>query len=108
MQQRMTPANALAALDQAGKAALGMFKHGSLEVEIFQPSGIDRQTPHRRDELCVVISGRGYFVCGDVRQAFGPGELLFVPAGRPHHFEDFSQDFSAWVMFYGPPGGEAA
>jgi mannose-6-phosphate isomerase-like protein (cupin superfamily) len=108
MQQRMTPAAALAALDQAGKASLGLFKHGSLEVEIFQPCGIDTQTPHRRDEVCVVISGKGYFVCGDTRQPFGPGEVLFVPAGRPHHFEDFSKDFSAWVMFYGPQGGEAA
>jgi mannose-6-phosphate isomerase-like protein (cupin superfamily) len=108
MQQRMTPATALAALDQAKKTMVGMFKHGSLEVEIFQPVGIDTQTPHRRDELCMVISGKGYFVCGDTRQPFGPGELLFVPAGTPHHFEDFSRDFSAWVMFYGPQGGEAA
>jgi mannose-6-phosphate isomerase-like protein (cupin superfamily) len=108
MQQRMNPATALAALDQAKKAAVSMFKHGSLEVEIFQPAGIDTQTPHRRDELCMVISGKGYFVCGDTRQPFGPGELLFVPAGTAHHFEDFSRDFSAWVMFYGPQGGEAA
>ena len=108
MQQRMTPAHALATLDRAGRSTLGMFKHGSLELEIFQPCGIDAQTPHRRDELCVVIAGRGYFVCGDTRQAFGPGEVLFVPAGTPHHFEDFSKDFSAWVMFYGPQGGETA
>jgi mannose-6-phosphate isomerase-like protein (cupin superfamily) len=108
MQPRMIPAAALAALDKARKASAGIFRHGSLEVEIFQPSGIDTQTPHRRDELCMVISGKGYFVCGDSRQAFGPGELLFAPAGTPHHFEDFSRDFSAWVMYYGPNGGEAA
>jgi mannose-6-phosphate isomerase-like protein (cupin superfamily) len=104
----MTPAHALAALYDAGKVALGVFQHGSMEVEIFQPCRIDKQMPHVRDELCVVIAGRGHFVCGNTRQAFGPGELLFVPAGVPHHFEDFSQDFSAWVVFYGPPGGEAA
>jgi mannose-6-phosphate isomerase-like protein (cupin superfamily) len=108
MQQRMTPATALAALDQARKASIAMFKYGALEVEIFQPSGIDTQTPHRRDELCVVISGKGYFVCGDQRQPFGPGELLFAPAGTPHRFEDFSRDFSAWVMYYGPNGGAVA
>ncbi|GGA13910.1 cupin domain-containing protein [Dyella caseinilytica] len=108
MQQRMTPAIALAALDQARKTSVGIFRHGTLEVEVFQPVSIDRQTPHRRDELCMVISGKGYFVCGDTRQPFGPGELLFVPAGTPHHFEDFSKDFSAWVMYYGPSGGEAA
>jgi hypothetical protein len=35
-----------------------------------------------------------------------PGELLFVPAGVVHRFEDFSDDFATWVMFYGPEGGE--
>lgn len=87
---------------------MGVFGHGSLEVEIFQPCGIDTQSPHRRDELCIVMAGHGYFVCGDTRRLFGPGEPLFVPAGTPHHFEAFSRDFSAWVMFYGPNGGEVA
>jgi hypothetical protein len=30
-----------------------------------------------------------------------------VPAGINHHFADFSPDFSAWVMFFGPEGGTA-
>jgi len=35
-----------------------------------------------------------------------PGDLLFVPAGIVHRFEDFTDDFATWVMFYGPEGGE--
>jgi hypothetical protein len=31
-----------------------------------------------------------------------------VPAGVPHRFVDFSDDFETWVVFYGPKGGEAA
>jgi hypothetical protein len=31
---------------------------------------------------------------------------LFVAADQPHRFEDFSEDFAAWVFFYGPDGGE--
>ena len=34
------------------------------------------------------------------------GEALFVPAGVEHRFEDFTDDFAAWVVFYGPEGGE--
>lgn len=34
--------------------------------------------------------------------------MQLVPAGTPHHFENFSKDFSAWVMLYGSQGGEAA
>ena len=35
-----------------------------------------------------------------------PGSLLFVPALRPHRFTQFTDDFSTWVVFYGPDGGE--
>ena len=53
-----------------------------------------------------VISGTGTFVNGPRRHGFKPGDLLFVPAGTVHRFEDFSDDFSTWVVFYGPIGGE--
>jgi len=32
---------------------------------------------------------------------------MFVAAGVEHHFEDFTEDLAIWVIFYGPPGGEA-
>ena len=40
------------------------------------------------------------------RHRFAPGDLLFVPAGVEHRFEEFSDDFAAWVFFYGPEVGE--
>jgi mannose-6-phosphate isomerase-like protein (cupin superfamily) len=40
------------------------------------------------------------------RNAFRTGDLLFVPAGVIHRFEEFTDDFCTWVMFYGPEGGE--
>ena len=39
-------------------------------------------------------------------EVFGPGDLIFVPAGAEHRFEDFSDDLETWVAFYGPEGGE--
>lgn len=83
------------------------FVHGTLEVEIYKPQGTDPQQPHRRDEVYVVISGTGWFVDGEDRRRFGPGDFIFVPAGRVHRFEDFTTDFATWVFFYGPDGGEA-
>jgi mannose-6-phosphate isomerase-like protein (cupin superfamily) len=47
------------------------------------------------------------FLNGGRRQPFGPGEVLFAPAGVEHRFEDFTDDFVTWVFFYGPEGGEA-
>ena len=43
---------------------------------------------------------------GSERHGFAPGDMLFVPAGTVHRFEDFSDDFATWVIFYGPEGGE--
>ncbi len=103
---RFTPAAALEALETAGGEFTTLFRHGSLEVEIYRPAGIDRQQPHRFDELYVVISGIGAFLRGAERMAFGPGDALFVPAGVEHRFVDFSHDFVTWAFFFGPEGGE--
>ena len=34
--------------------------------------------------------------------AVGPGDLLFAAAHVAHGFEDFSEDFAIWIVFYGP------
>ena len=85
--------------------AVPILRCADLEVEFYAPAGSDPQTPHTRDELYVIASGTGWFHSGEQRQAFHPGTLLFVPAGIRHHFAEFSTDFSAWVMFFGPEGG---
>ncbi len=81
--------------------------HGSMEVEVYAPRGHDPQKPHARDELYVVVGGTGEFVNGPERHTFGPGDVLFVPAGVEHRFKEFTEDLAVWVIFYGPEGGEA-
>jgi hypothetical protein len=90
----------------AGNLAVPVFRHGSLEVELYQPRGRDPQQPHRRDESYVVVRGTGLFFDGSGSRPVGPGDFLFVPAGQVHRFEDFSEDFAVWVLFHGPEGGE--
>jgi mannose-6-phosphate isomerase-like protein (cupin superfamily) len=85
-----------------------VFRHGTLELGLYAPRGRDHQSPHRRDELYVVMRGSGWFRNGPARHPFGPGDALFVPAGVEHRFEDFSPDLEVWVVFYGPDGGEVA
>src|SRR5579871_3390012 len=91
-----------------GNLAVPVFAHGSLAVELYSPPGHDPQQPHDRDEVYVVARGRGRFFDGTARHAVEPGSFLFVAAGQPHRFEDFSADFAVWVFFYGPSGGETA
>ncbi len=83
-------------------------EHGTLEAGVYAPRGSDPQGPHDRDEGYVVMRGSGTFLNGARRAPFGPGDLLLVPAGVTHRFEDFSDDLELWVIFYGPEGGEAA
>jgi mannose-6-phosphate isomerase-like protein (cupin superfamily) len=101
-----TIAEAGASLAKSGANFVTLFKQGTLEVEIYRPVGSDRQQPHTKDELYVVINGTGTFVHGSERTPFHEGDTLFVRAGVAHHFEEFSPDFATWVFFYGPEGGE--
>ena len=91
-----------------GNLAAHVLGYGTLLVEYYAPRGVDTQRPHTRDEIYVIIAGTGWFVNGPERHPFAPGDVLFVPAGEVHRFEDFTDDFAVWVMFYGPEGGEAA
>ena len=101
-------ARAARALNEPGRLSARIFTHGSLEARWYAPHGVDPQTPHDRDEVYVVASGQGRFLCDGESTPCGAGDLLFAPAGAVHRFEDFSEDFATWVIFYGPQGGEAA
>ncbi len=107
MIKRMTLQAALIAAEESSDKDYGvLLEHGTLELGFYTPVGTDSQSPHDQDESYLVQSGSGFFVHGDKREPFEPGEALFLPSGDTHRFEDFSDDFAAWVVFYGPEGGE--
>ena len=81
-------------------------ERGSLKVELYVPRGEDLQTPHEQDECYIVTRGNGQFVMGEETVDFKPCDFLFVPAGIPHRFINFGDEMEAWVIFYGPQGGE--
>ena len=83
-----------------------LFQHGTLELELYRPNLIDRQTPHQRDEVYVIASGEAVFELENEITSVKTGDFLFVPAYATHKFVEFSEDFSTWVLFYGPAGGE--
>ncbi len=108
MAYQVTLSEARERLRAAPSRFVEVFAHGSLRVELYAPQGHDPQTPHRQDELYVVQQGKGSYRCADAVTHFGPGDVLFAPAGVEHRFENFSDDLEVWVIFYGPDGGEAA
>lgn len=82
-------------------------RHGSMKFGLYAPREIDAQGPHQQDELYIIVSGHGRFAKNGEEKAFGPHDVIFVEAGAAHRFFDFSEDFSSWVIFWGPAGGEA-
>jgi mannose-6-phosphate isomerase-like protein (cupin superfamily) len=107
MRHRVALSDALKLVPTAeGKRFAEVYRHQTLQVEIYAPRGQDLQSPHTRDEVYIVISGKGQFFCDGETEPFGPGDFLFAPAGAVHRFEQFSDDLNVWVLFYGPEGGE--
>ena len=105
--ERLTVGNAMSKISPSqGSEIVTLFLRGSLQIEMYKPELVDRQQPHSRDEIYVIIAGSGYFVKGAERNPFEAGEVIFVPAGVVHRFEEFTPDFSTWVFFFGPRGGE--
>jgi mannose-6-phosphate isomerase-like protein (cupin superfamily) len=98
------------ALAAAREGADGVYavllEHGTLEIGYYAPVGKDAQTPHAQDEVYVIRSGAGFFRVDGKSRPCRAGDALFVAAGVPHNFHDFSEGFAAWVIFYGPEGGE--
>lgn len=80
--------------------------HGTMSVEFYAPREHDPQTPHDQDELYFIMQGSGEFVLAGERYSCSAGDAFFVPAGLSHRFENFSDDFGTWVVFWGPQGGE--
>jgi mannose-6-phosphate isomerase-like protein (cupin superfamily) len=91
---------------EPGQRSATLFRHGTMRLLYYAPRGNDPQTPHKQDEVYVVASGNGTFVCDGRRAPFVTGDVLFAPAHAEHRFENFSDDFGVWVIFYGPEGGE--
>lgn len=118
---RVTVDQARALPNDSGHPSARVIANGSMEVRWYVPRAADQHLPHDRDELYVVVSGTAKFrrgvqadpfddlsldVFGEDTAPVQPGDVLFVPAGAWHGFEDPSADFGVWAIFYGPEGGE--
>jgi mannose-6-phosphate isomerase-like protein (cupin superfamily) len=89
-----------------GKRFASVAERGSLKLLCSFPLRPNVQSPHDQDELYFVVRGQGVLCHDDKREAFAAGDAMFIAAGTEHRFEDFSDDLTVWVAFFGPKGGE--
>jgi mannose-6-phosphate isomerase-like protein (cupin superfamily) len=99
---KIAPEDALLALKKSNKLFNEIFRRDTLSVEIYKPDRVDLQNPHDQDELYIIIAGSGDFLYEEEVIPFKAGDFLFVPAGVVHRFQNFTNDFSTWVIFFGP------
>jgi len=83
-----------------------LMKQGTMSIEYYAPKYIDHQTSHKQDEIYVIASGHATFFRNGERVQCKTNDVLFVPAHMEHRFEDFTDNFATWVIFYGTEDGE--
>ena len=76
------------------------FEKDGVTLVFFAPRGVDNQTHHDKHEFYFIVRGGGELVIGDERQTCAAGDAFFVEAFREHHFENFSDDFATWAVFF--------
>ena len=76
------------------------FSEWGAKLVFFAPKGIDYQTSHDEDEFYFIARGSGKLVIGDETFDFAVGDAFYVEANVPHHFEEFSDDFATWAVFF--------
>ncbi len=67
----------------------------------------DPQSPHRQDEIYVVVAGAGSIELDGATHPLRPGSMISVPRDVEHRFVDITEDLVLAVVF-GPPEGSLA
>jgi mannose-6-phosphate isomerase-like protein (cupin superfamily) len=76
------------------------FRKGNVSLVFFAPRGTDHQTSHDEDEFYFIIRGSGNIIIGGESFPFTAGDAFFVAANLEHRFEDFTEGFATWAVFF--------
>ena len=76
------------------------FEKDGVKIVFFAPNGTDYQTSHDEDEFYFIARGSGRLVIAEESFEFRAGDVFFVSAKVPHRFEEFTEDFATWAIFF--------
>jgi mannose-6-phosphate isomerase-like protein (cupin superfamily) len=76
------------------------FQKNGVKLVFFAPRGTDYQTFHEEDEFYFIARGNGKLVIDGESFDFTAGDTFFVAARVPHRFEEFTDDFATWAIFF--------
>lgn len=71
----------------------------SAGVYVLARGAVDRQKPHREDEMYYVVRGRGRMQIGPDHSEVRAGAVIFVEAELEHRFYDIEEELEILVFF---------
>ena len=71
----------------------------SAGIYVLPVGAVDRQHPHREDEIYYVIRGKAKMRLGAEECSVQEGRVMFVEAGLEHRFFDIEQELALLVVF---------
>ena len=74
----------------------------SVGLSVWPAGSVDRQQPHKEDEVYYVISGRAKIRVAGEDRSLKAGSLVFVATGVEHRFHDIEEDLRV-LVFWAPP-----
>lgn len=101
MKYQITLEDAIARLGkQRQQIFTDLMKKGTMQVQYYAPEKTRVLQPRQQDEIFVIASGFTTFYRNGERLSCRAGDVLFVPAGMEHRFENYTDDFATWVVLY--------
>jgi mannose-1-phosphate guanylyltransferase len=88
-------------LEQDGTSYAEVLSEESMRVELARYPNPEPKTPHREDELYVVLSGSGMVHVGTETYSVEEGDVVYVEQGLEHDFFDIDEEITALVVFTG-------
>ena len=76
------------------------FEKDGVRLVFFAPRGTDYQTSHKEDEFYFIARGSAKLVIGNDKFDCAAGDVFFVERNIQHHFEEISNDFATWAIFF--------
>lgn len=86
---------------KAGKPFIQFLNVPTIEMYVYSlpAGGIDKQTPHKLDEVYYVTSGEAELNVENKSYKVSPGSIIFVKAKAKHKFHSIKKDLTVVVFF---------
>jgi mannose-6-phosphate isomerase-like protein (cupin superfamily) len=86
-------------LGEEDESYLEVLSEESMSVELARYPNSAPKTPHKEDELYVVLSGSGKVHVGGERHAVDQGDVVYVEQGVEHEFFDIDEEITVLIVF---------